>query len=68
MAVKLFVAHDGYTDRLQVFGLNGVYLRQWGAWGSGEGQFDQSPRGIAVKGEAVFVADTYNSAASRCLD
>ena len=45
---------DRENNRVQVFGLDGTYRRQWGQTGEGDGQF-KLPIGIAVSGEEVFV-------------
>ena len=37
----------------------GVFVRQWGSEGSGEGEFNV-PRGMCVSGEEVFVCDKLN--------
>ena len=54
---EVFVC-DHYSNRVQVFRLDGTYRRQWGRQ-AGEGQFDP-PLGIAVSGEEVFVCDMNN--------
>ena len=38
---------DSENHRVQVFDSNGIYLRQWGSEGSGEGEF-KSPSGLAL--------------------
>ena len=47
------------NHRVQVFGLDGTYRRQFGEKGAGEGQFN-CPTGIAVSGDEVFVVDPDN--------
>jgi hypothetical protein len=42
-----------------VFGLDGSFVRQWGAEGCGEGQFN-CPVGVVVIGEEVLVAELWN--------
>ncbi|MBI4719754.1 MAG: hypothetical protein HY770_00665 [Chitinivibrionia bacterium] len=60
------VGHVYVTDsenyRVQIFDASGAPLHQWGAQGSGEGQFNLA-YGVAVNsiGRYVFVADTYNN-------
>ena len=51
---------DQYNRRVQVFGLDGRFVRQWGSEGDAEGQF-KYPEGLAVddKGD-VIVADADN--------
>ena len=40
--------------------LGATYVSKWGAYGSGDGQFN-SPKGVAVDGSGnVYVADTWN--------
>ena len=39
--------------------VEGLFLRQWGSEGSGEGEFN-TPTGMCVSGEEVFVGDGYN--------
>jgi DNA-binding beta-propeller fold protein YncE len=55
----VFVA-DQDNDRIQVFGPDGAFIREWGSSGSGNGELS-APRGIAVSpaGE-VYVADRLN--------
>ncbi len=66
---RIFVADSG-NNRIQVFGADGTFLRQWGSMckldttegciGSGDGQFNE-PWGIAVGQDgSVYVADTWN--------
>lgn len=68
-AGKIYVADSG-NNRVQVFGPDGAFLRQWGSLckldtregcvGGGEGQFNE-PWGIAVgKDGSVYVSDTWN--------
>ena len=48
---------DGSNDRIQKFSNTGSFIRKWGSFGTGDGQFD-SPEGIAVdKSGNVFVSD-----------
>ena len=54
--------HVADTDnhRIQLFTSSGTYLTQWGAQGSGNGQF-MYPRGVAVDGSGhAYVADRDN--------
>jgi tripartite motif-containing protein 71 len=47
-------------NRVQKFTSSGTYVTQWGAPGSGDGQFNV-PRGVAVDGSGnVYVADAHN--------
>lgn len=56
---ELFVTDTG-NKRVQVFDLNGKFLREFGGGGRGVGQLDE-PVGIAVGPEGrVAVADTWN--------
>ena len=50
---------DSFNHRVQVFGLDGSFVRQWGGEGSGEGQFD-GPYGVVVNGDEVLVTDLSN--------
>ena len=50
------VVCDRANHRVQVFGLDGTFVRQWGNRGAGPGQFDR-PRGVAVVRGEVFVSD-----------
>ena len=47
------------NDRIQVFSLDGEFIRTWGKEGHGEGEFDK-PWGIKVYGDKVLVADWRN--------
>jgi hypothetical protein len=52
----IYVA-DTFNNRIQVFDLNGTYLRQWGSTGKGDGQFELVP-GIAIDNAGnVYTAD-----------
>ena len=53
------VVCDAGNHCIQVFGLNGSYLRQWGTKGGGEGQFDK-PSAVAVSSGEVLVCDAGN--------
>jgi uncharacterized protein (TIGR03663 family) len=58
-AGNLYVA-DSQHHRIQVFGPDGVFLRQWGYEGNGPGEFKE-PWGVAVSPSGdVYVADTWN--------
>ena len=50
---------DCDNHRIQVFGLDGTFLRQWGEEGTGEGQFNE-PTAVVVRGEEVIVCDLAN--------
>ena len=50
---------DSWNHRVQVFGLDGSFVRQWGGEGSREGQFD-GPYGVVVNGDEVLVTDLGN--------
>ena len=47
---------DFHNHRVQVFGLDGSFVRQWGGNGVGAGQFDH-PSGIACSGRGRGVFD-----------
>jgi len=63
---RLYVA-DGYNDRVQVFGKNGIFLRKWGGpfainiFGSFNGWFATVTSVIADPKGNIFVADFYNN-------
>ena len=54
---EVFVT-DYDNHRVQVFGLDGSYKRQWGGEGDGAGQFNY-PDGIAVSEGELFVASKH---------
>jgi DNA-binding beta-propeller fold protein YncE len=58
---NVYVADTG-NSRVQKYAATGRLLKQWGALGYGDGQFDH-PTGIAVSpnGKNVYVADTGNN-------
>jgi hypothetical protein len=51
-----FYVADGGNDRIQQFDAHRHFVRAWGSFGNGDGQFT-SPKGIATDGKTVFVAD-----------
>ena len=51
-----FYVADGGNNRIQQFDAQRRFVRSWGSFGTGEGQFT-SPKGIATDGKTVFVAD-----------
>src|SRR5690348_11024876 len=53
---EVFVA--GEDRRIQVFRLDGSFVREWGSYGEGEGQF-KGPCGVAEVNGEVFVCDTF---------
>ena len=56
---NVYVANGGW--RVQVFDANGVFLRQWGTFGTHDGQFTQ-PEDVAVDGQGyVYVTDSGRS-------
>jgi len=52
---EVFVV-DGHGQRIQVFNLDGGFVRTFGSWGTEPGQFD-GPRGIAVANGHLYVAE-----------
>ena len=59
IAGDLLYVCDSWNHRVQVFGLDGTWVRSWGSKGAGEGQFSY-PRGITVHDDEVYVADQLN--------
>ena len=55
---RLWVADFGHS-RLRIFDAEGGYLGGWGGRGSGKYQL-REPGGIAIRGEDVYIADTWN--------
>jgi hypothetical protein len=56
---NVYVA-DLYNYRVQQFNSNGGFIRKWGGYGSGPGQF-RAPFSIAVAPDgSVYVGDSYN--------
>ena len=51
-----FYVADGGNNRIQQFDAQRKFVRTWGSFGTGDGQFT-SPKGIATDGKTVFVAD-----------
>ena len=58
-AGNVYVA-DQANNRTVVFSGEGEFLREWGSFGDGDGQFAM-PFGIMVSGSRVFVADSRNN-------
>jgi DNA-binding beta-propeller fold protein YncE len=56
---RLWVADFG-NSRLRVFDSEGGYLGGWGGKGNGTHGFN-NPTGVAVAGDTVYVADTWNA-------
>ncbi|MCC6356053.1 MAG: hypothetical protein IT577_19370 [Verrucomicrobiae bacterium] len=59
---------DSGNSRVRVFSKNGTFVRMWGSQGSGPGQFKgggltafESPSGIAVDADSVYVVDLGNN-------
>ncbi len=63
---NVYVLSRGLT-RVRVFDANGAFLREWGQWGHGDGQFDlEAATGntmiaVSSKTNEVFVCDPGNS-------
>ena len=53
-----FYVADGGNDRIQQFDAHRHFVRAWGSFGNGNGQFT-APKGIATDGKTVFVADDF---------
>ena len=48
------------NDRIQVFDLQGRFLRNWGREGNGDGEF-RTPQGLSIDGAGdVYVSDQGN--------
>lgn len=58
------LATDPEWNRLLEFSRDGQVLRGWGGSGSGPGQFKR-PVGVEIKGDDVYVADTFNNRVQR---
>jgi hypothetical protein len=56
---ELYLLESG-DNRIQIFSLEGRWLRNIGRKGNGPGEFD-SPSGLDVSGQQIYVADTFNS-------
>jgi alpha-tubulin suppressor-like RCC1 family protein len=65
-AGNVYVLSRGNT-RVRVFDAAGTFLREWGEWGNGNGQFDLDAAtgntmiGVSSKTDEVFVCDPGNS-------
>ena len=55
---RVYVADTG-NKRVRVYTADGVFLRDIGIGGSGDGQLNE-PTGLAISGDRLFVADTRN--------
>ena len=53
------IAVPRQRDKIAVFDPSGTMLREWGKFGSGDGEFDL-PGGIVIQGDRVYVADQCN--------
>ena len=62
---NIYVLDGVHVDK---FAPDGTFLTAWGSLGSGDGQFAQNPRGIAVAGGNVYVADTFNYRVQKFTD
>ena len=52
---------DLSNNRIQVFGMDGSFIRKWGSWGNGDGQFSgPSSCGIGPHDGMVYVSDLMN--------
>ena len=60
MKGKEIIVCDSSNNRIQVFGVDGAFVREWGTDGNGDGQFDW-PQGVAVNGDDVIVCDSQNN-------
>ena len=48
-----------YNNRIKVFDSSGAYLRSFGGWGTGPGQWRYA-RQFTIKDDKIYLADTYN--------
>jgi tripartite motif-containing protein 71 len=60
---RIWVADFG-NNAVQIFDRSGAYLGGWGNRGNGNSQF-KDPCALAVSGDDVYVADTWNGRVSR---
>ena len=51
---------DFGNGRVEVFDRNGTFLRKWGSFGPGLGQFEM-PNGVAAEGSEVYVTERGNN-------
>jgi hypothetical protein len=52
--------NDPRNHRIQKFDSNGKFITKWGSYGSGDGQFVNSPDGTAVDSSGyAYVSDSY---------
>ena len=55
---SVYVA-DGLNHRIQKFSSNGIFIKKWGTFGTGDGQF-RYPHGIAEGSDGkIYVADNH---------
>src|SRR5215467_10354390 len=52
---------DGFSNRIEKFSSNGVFIMSWGAHGSGNGQFEFPIYASVDSSDNVYVADSGNS-------
>ena len=62
MDIECLYCTDFHGDRIQVFGMDGKFIRKWGSRGHGDGEF-KGPWSCAVgsRDGLIYVSDTYNS-------
>jgi DNA-binding beta-propeller fold protein YncE len=57
--VSEFGGNEDGKDRIQVFTPDGNFVREWGKYGEGPGEFHR-PQGIALAGGRLYVTDVAN--------
>ncbi|MGK0188408.1 MAG: iron(III) transport system ATP-binding protein [Verrucomicrobiales bacterium] len=64
---QLYIGEYGSNDRIQVFTPEGIFVRQFGGFGTEPGEF-QRPSGIVWHEGKVFVADAINNRVQEFTD
>lgn len=61
---EVFVSNS-YSHRIQVYTLDGTYLRQWGEQGQESGKFEK-PNGMSIYNDELYVCDYGNDRIQVC--